>query len=134
MGDIGSEMRKRLRLLVSSPVRILLEVDEVSWVQVRLVDEGWLGIYPGHAPLLAETMAGPLRYADDDGEHALDVLSGILHVCDGKVALSIGNDEALFEAAEQFTAARFDRLARSLLLGMKAQVDMGDGDPSHDSF
>jgi len=129
-----SEVRKRLRLLVSSPVRTVLEVDGASWGQVRLADEGWLGIYPGHAPLLAETMAGPLRYADDDGEHALDVLSGILHVCDGEVALSIGDDEALFEEAEQLTVARFDRLARSLLLGMKAQVDAGDGEPSHDSF
>jgi len=71
---------KRLRLMVLTPARTLLEVEGVAWVQVRLSDGGPIGIYPGHAPLLAETVTAPLRYADEAGEHTLGLEAGILQV------------------------------------------------------
>jgi len=66
--------------MVLTPAKALLEVEEVTWVQARLADGGGIGIYPGHAPLLAETVTAPLRYADGSGEHALDLEAGILQV------------------------------------------------------
>ncbi len=126
-------MRKRLRLLVLSPVKTLLEADEVSWVQIRLADEGWLGIYPGHAPLLAETLVGPLRYADDAGEHTFDVSSGILHVQEAEVALLVGDDVPSIGAVERASTVRFDRLVRGLLAGLNAPEDAQAGESPHDA-
>jgi len=71
---------KPLRLTVLTPVETVLDVEEVAWVQARLADGGGIGIYPGHAPLLAETVTAPLRYADGSGEHALGLEAGILQV------------------------------------------------------
>jgi len=71
---------KPLRLMVLTPAKTLLEVEEATWVQARLADGGGISVYPGHAPLLAETVTAPLRYADGSGEHALDLEAGILQV------------------------------------------------------
>jgi len=71
---------KPLRLMVLTPAKMLLEVEGVAWVQARLADGGGISVYPGHAPLLAETVTAPLRYADGSGEHALDLEAGILQV------------------------------------------------------
>ncbi|MDY0019270.1 MAG: hypothetical protein RBT47_04635 [Anaerolineae bacterium] len=126
-------MRERLRLLILSPVKTLLEAGDVSWVQVRLTDEGWLGIYPGHAPLLAETLGGSLRYADDVGEHEFDVLPGILHVREGEVVLFIIDSAYLAEEVEQAPAVRFDRLARGLFSGLNVPDDAQAGELPHDA-
>ena len=66
--------------MVLTPIKTLLDVEGVAWVQVRLADGGGIGIYPGHAPLLAETVTAPLRYANGSGEHTLDLEAGILQV------------------------------------------------------
>ncbi|MCK4315602.1 MAG: F0F1 ATP synthase subunit epsilon, partial [Anaerolineae bacterium] len=71
---------KSLRLTVLTPAKTLLDVEGVAWVQARLADGGGIGIYPSHAPLLAESVTAPLRYADDSGEHTLDLEAGILQV------------------------------------------------------
>ena len=80
-------MTKSLRLTVLTPAETLLDVAEVAWVQVQLSDGGGIGIYPGHAPLLAETITAPLRYADGLGEHVLDLEAGILQVERGGVTI-----------------------------------------------
>ena len=84
-------MTKPLRLTVLTPAETLLDVEEVAWVQARLADGGGIGIYRGHAPLLAETITAPLRYADASGEHTLEVEAGILQVdSDGVTILTSG--------------------------------------------
>ncbi|MGQ9493092.1 MAG: F0F1 ATP synthase subunit epsilon [Anaerolineae bacterium] len=72
-------------LVVLTPVETLLETSGVQWIQVRLADGGEIGIWPGHAPLLAETVTAPLRYADDTGEHRISIQAGILHITPGEV-------------------------------------------------
>jgi F-type H+-transporting ATPase subunit epsilon len=82
---------KRLRLAVLTPAETLLDAGEVAWVQARLADGGGIGIYPGHAPLIAETVTAPLRYADPSGEYTLDLEAGILQVDhDGVTILTSG--------------------------------------------
>ena len=73
-------MFKRPRLMVLTPAKTLLDVEEVAWVQAQLADGGGIGIYPRHAPLLAETVTAPLRYAGESGEHTLNLEAGILQV------------------------------------------------------
>ena len=79
-------MAKGHHLTVLTPDETLFDAD-VAWVQLRLADGGGIGIYPGHAPLLAETAASTLRYADASGEHALDLEAGILEVHRGGLTL-----------------------------------------------
>lgn len=98
-----------LALTIRSPQRQLLHVDSVRWVQVPLADGGSIGILPGHAPLLAATVAAPLRYATDDGDHSLPLAAGILHI--GRKTVTIYTAE-LTDDTEQPT--RFVRLLQSL--------------------
>ncbi len=119
--------------MVLTPAKTLIEVEEVAWVHAQLADGGPIGIYPGHAPLLAETVTALLRYADGSGEHVLDLEAGILQVDrDGVTIFTSGPAQTseVLETAEVSGSARFDRLARTLLAAMQAQpggvLDSGD--------
>jgi F-type H+-transporting ATPase subunit epsilon len=111
-------MSKPLGLTVLTPAETLLDAQGVAWVQARLADGGGIGIYPGHAPLLAETITAPLRYADASGEHTLEVEAGILQVDgDGVTVLTSGRAHAseVSQPPEVLEGERFDRLAQELL-------------------
>jgi F0F1-type ATP synthase epsilon subunit len=119
---------KPLRLMVLTPAETLLDAAEVAWVQVQLSDGGGIGIYPGHAPLLAETVTALLRYADELGEHALDLKAGILQVeGDGVTIFTSGlaQTSEVLETLEVSDGKRFDRLARALLTTLQAQPGEG---------
>ena len=115
---------KRLHLAVLTPAGALLDVADVAWVQALLSDGSGLGIYPGHAPLLAETRPAALRYATAAGKHQTeDLEAGVLQV--------IGNDVLLFtggpsvgpvetSGAPVGEAQQFDRLAGALLAALPA--------------
>ena len=63
-----------------TPLETLLTVPDVAWVRLQLAD-GWpLTVYPLHAPLVAETVAAPVRYATDGGVQEVAVAEGILQV------------------------------------------------------
>jgi F0F1-type ATP synthase epsilon subunit len=124
---------KPLRLTVLTPAETLLDVEEVAWVRVHLADGGGIGIYPGHAPLLAETVTAPLCYADPLDEHALDLEAGILQVDgDGVTVFTSGpaRPSKISEIWEVSEVVRFDRLAQGLLSGMRERfpgvLDAGD--------
>jgi F0F1-type ATP synthase epsilon subunit len=116
-------MTKLLRLQVLTPAESLLEAEDVSWVQARLADGCGIGIYPGHAPLLAETVDAPLRYADEAGEHNFEVEAGILQIDDDNAVtvLTSGASRASSESstiptvAEDTEEREFHRLAEELL-------------------
>lgn len=110
-------MFEPLRLTVLTPVAALLDVTELRWVQVRLADGGGLGIFPGHAPLLAETAAAPLRYADSEGEHVLDLDAGILQITPSGVTLFTSGLQTEIPAGWNLAAEtdlHFERLAFAL--------------------
>ena len=134
-------MLKPLRLTVLTPTETLLDVEGVAWVQSHLADGGGIGIYPGHAPLLAETATAPLRYASLSGEHTLDLEAGILQVnSDGVTVFTSGPTQTFqvsetarlslraepqaedsLKSSEVSEDAHFDRLARVLLSTMREQ-------------
>jgi F0F1-type ATP synthase epsilon subunit len=119
-------MIKPLRLTVLTPAETLLDVGEAAWVQVQLSDGGGIGIYPGHAPLLAETVAAPVRYADESGEHALDLEAGILQVeLEGVTIFTSGlaQTSEVSETSEVSDGAHFDRLARALFTTLQTQPE-----------
>jgi F0F1-type ATP synthase epsilon subunit len=117
-------MSKPLRLTVLTPAETLLDVGEVAWVQACLADGGGIGIYPGHAPLLAETVTAPLRYADPSGEHTREVEAGILQVDGSGVTIltsGLVQTSEVSQPSEVLEGTRFDRLAQALVSILEAQ-------------
>jgi len=124
---------KPLHLTVLTPAETLLDAGQVEWIKLQLADGGGIGIWPGHAPLLAETVVAPLRYADAKGEHTLDLDAGILYIepdrvtvftsgLVGKAASAINASHVPSPAKDQ-QDAHFDRLARTLLTTLGAQPE-----------
>jgi len=73
-------LKDRLTLVVVTPEKKLLEVETKS-VRVLLADGGSMGILPGHAKLIAATLAGDLDYLDIQGNKSrIKLGSGILLV------------------------------------------------------
>jgi len=132
-----------LRFSVLTPGKTLLDVANVSKVRLKLADNGWLSIYPRHAPLLAETLAGPVTYtttgARDEAEatFSLSLSESILQIEENNVTLFSGGEltaatAIMGEESDADTvdadAAHFDRLARVLMLSLQALPTEALGD------
>jgi F0F1-type ATP synthase epsilon subunit len=116
-----------LHLNVLTPAEMLLQVEKAEWVRARLADGAGISIYPGHAPLLAETVTAALRYSDALGEHAFDARAGILQIRDNHVTVFTSGGS---QTAERLTPSavseerRFTRLAEEL----QARLETEDSD------
>jgi len=124
-------MARTIRLEVLNPAQTLLATDRAQWVRLRLADGTRLSIYPGHAPLLAETVAAPLRYADGDGEHVFRAGAGILRVRGDRVTVFTSHESATEGEPETLAVSverRFERLARELTAKLEREEDGGLGD------
>jgi F0F1-type ATP synthase epsilon subunit len=114
-----------LRLVVWTPSERLIDAEQVEWVHLELVDDRTLTIWPRHAPLLAETAAGAVRYADLEGTHTVDLLSGVVHVRNDVVSLylpgtlgsAVGEDAQPIKGEE----TGFERLARTMLRALETR-------------
>jgi F0F1-type ATP synthase epsilon subunit len=106
-------MTDPIHLKVMSPSKTYLDVQDVVYASIRLADGGSIGIWPGHAPLLAETVAAPLVYRIGLDESSIDVQAGILMIEEGSVTvLTSGSGE--YEISDP-GAKRFDRLGSELI-------------------
>ena len=98
-----------LHLQLVSPERILVDED-VDEVQIPGLD-GYLGILPGHAPLLSELKpGGVLSYKSAGGEKLLAVFGGFVEVQPDRVRILADAAERKEEinvaaAREQLTKA-----------------------------
>ena len=78
-------MAEFLQLEIVTPDR-LVEKDTVSEVEIPGRD-GYLGILPGHAPLITELGVGEIRYRGDGMQYRLAVAWGFAEVLPGKVTI-----------------------------------------------
>src|SRR5579863_3495408 len=73
-------------LQLVSPERVLVD-EQVEEVQIPGLD-GYMGVLPGHAPLLSELMAGGvLTYRAASGEKVLAVYGGFVEVQPDRVRI-----------------------------------------------
>ena len=93
-------MAEAIELEVATPERAMVS-EQVADVQVPGQD-GYLGILPGHAPLLSLLGAGALSYAGGGARHFLAVQGGLVEVLSGHVRV-LAN---LAERAEDIDVAR----------------------------
>jgi F0F1-type ATP synthase epsilon subunit len=116
--------------VLAPPGRMVLQVEGVQRVRVMLADGGWLSIYPGHMPLLAETLAGLVTYITDSGTKTVDLAGGIVQI--GKRGVTLFANDVVLSAEEDAAldtsqdaaheAATFDRLAQVLLISLGAHT------------
>lgn len=64
-----------------------LELEQVERLQVMLEDGSWLGIRPGHAPMIAATSDGELKVRQDGTDQKVAVKAGILTLSDNLVSI-----------------------------------------------
>lgn len=78
---------KRLKLEVLSLGSGGLNIEGISAMQVWLADGSWLGMHPGHAPLVTATADGELKYRQDGEEIIVQIRGGILTLKDDLVSI-----------------------------------------------
>ena len=131
-------MPDRLEFTVLTPSGPVVDGVRASKVRIRLVDGFLLSVYPHHAPILGETMAGEVLYVTQGQSKSLDLHGGIFHVTGDRIAiyttgrLGEAGGPAL-GAPIQDEADRFDRLTEVLMteLGADPQGVFGP-DPTDD--
>lgn len=71
-------MADTFQLEVATPERLLVD-EQVSRAELP-GEKGYLGILPGHAPLLSALGAGVLTYAGSSGDRVLAIFGGFVEV------------------------------------------------------
>ena len=64
-----------------------MRLENISSLQLFLADGSWLGLRPGHAPLVTATGDGELKYRQDGDEQTVQVKGGILTLRDDLVSI-----------------------------------------------
>jgi F-type H+-transporting ATPase subunit epsilon len=103
-----------IRLDFVTPDRLVAH-DEVTAVTIP-GKNGYLGILPGHAPLLTELAAGKLEYSSGGAKHTLVVNWGFAEVLGDRVIVLVQSaeraEEIDVERAEKAKNRAEDRLKR----------------------
>ena len=103
-----------IRLDIVTPDRLVAH-DEVTAVTIP-GKTGYLGILPGHAPLLTELAAGKLEYSSGGAKHTLVVNWGFAEVLGDRVIVLVQSaeraEEIDVERAEKAKNRAEDRLKR----------------------
>lgn len=115
-------MADALELEVATPERELVK-ERVSEVEVRGKD-GYMGILPGHAPLLGELGSGQLTYVVGRRRLALAVHSGFLEVLDDHVRV-------LADAAERAEDIDVERARTALRRAREEVLNPPAGSDNH---
>ena len=109
-----------LTLEVATPTRLVVAetVDEV----VVPGSEGYFGVLPGHAPLLATLGVGELMYRKGTAQYHLALTGGFAEVRNDKVIILAENAERPDEIDRE-RAQRAKERAERLLSGREADID-----------
>src|SRR5215469_4407216 len=111
----------KIELEVVTPQRLVLHED-VKWIQMPARD-GYIGVLPGHAPLITELGIGVLTYRTNGQPHLLTVMQGYAEVLPDRVIV-------LAEISER--AAEID-LQRSRSAKQRAEAELAKaGSPDVD--
>jgi F-type H+-transporting ATPase subunit epsilon len=108
-------MADTLLLQVVSPERVLVE-EQATEIQIPASD-GFIGVLPGHAPLLSSLMSGGvLTYRAEGREKVLAVYGGFVEVLPDRVRV-------LADSAEHKEEIDIDEARRKLDKALKAMTE-----------
>lgn len=106
-------MAEKLLLEIASPERLLVK-EEVTDVQVP-AESGYLGVYPGHAPLIAQLAPGELVYNTGTRKGGVFVGGGYVEIRDDQVRILADSaenaDEIDLARAEAALKRSMDRMS-----------------------
>ena len=108
-----------LTLEIATPERLLFN-DQVSEAEVPGRD-GYIGILPGHAPLISELAAGVLRYVKGGNTVHLSVLGGFVEILDDHVRVLA--DSAMRKEEINVDQARADLKRAQDLMSNPSDID-----------
>lgn len=103
-----------LTLRVLSPDGSSLKADHLLEVLIPLADGGPIGIRPKHAPLIAETVSGPVRYQTNDEILEIELLAGILSIRDNVVTILTAGEMPETEDSSKSSSDPYEKLSRML--------------------
>ena len=106
----------KLSLKVLSPEGAIIEIDNLTAVNVPLADGGSIGVREGHAPLIAETIRGTVRYRTEQNEDEVKLHAGVLDIRNNIVTIiTTGEDKEISPEGEQPSTTPYDRLMQTLI-------------------
>ena len=82
---------KLLSLHIIAPDEELVNLAGIKRISLKLLDGSRMSIYPEHAPLLALTSDGPIKYFADDREYEFNTASGIIEINNNVVSIFTEN-------------------------------------------
>jgi F-type H+-transporting ATPase subunit epsilon len=114
-------LSKYIELEIVTPEKHVL-AETVDYVEVP-GQEGYMGILPGHAPLLSELGFGTLSYRKDSDVQYFAVLGGFVEVLPGRVIVLADACERAGEIDVDRARAALERAKSELAKGSSADKD-----------
>lgn len=106
----------KLTLSVLTPEGMVFTKEGLDSVNIPLADGCPIGIRPGHAPLIAETVKGAIRYRSINQEDQIHLHAGVLEIREDVIMLlTAGEIEKTPEALGEPVTTEYDRLMKTLI-------------------
>ena len=118
--DDGPRMTETFKLEIVTPEKRVVDT-EAEEVQIP-GKNGYLGVLPGHAPLITELAVGEISYRENSSEQRLAVAWGFAEVLPNRVTI-------LAETAERPSEIDVERARKAK---ERAEQRLSGGDPSVD--
>ena len=108
--------RKSIFLRVMSPEGIIHEYENLTAVNIPLVNGYTLGVRPGHAPIIGETRQGKIVYRSNTSESQLELHGGVFELRNDEITIfAAGEVIELDSDLSSPTEISYDRLMQNLL-------------------
>ncbi|NLC76002.1 MAG: F0F1 ATP synthase subunit epsilon [Clostridia bacterium] len=114
-------MTKKITLEVVTPERVVVR-EQVDSLVVPAA-EGYLGVLPGHAPIVAQLSIGVLSYKQDGKETTAAVSGGFMEVAGDKAVL-LADTAELANEIDVDRALRAKERAEERLANRQANLDV----------
>jgi len=103
-----------LTLKVLTPEGSLIDQGNLMGITLPLANDYPIGIRPGHAPLIAETVQGRIKYRKSGEISTIDLHAGVVEIRDNVVTILTPGE---IDKTEQVSATEkeYDRLMRTLV-------------------
>lgn len=112
---------EKIELEVVTPQRLVLHED-VKWIEMPARD-GYIGILPGHAPLITELGIGVFTYRSNGQSHLLTVMQGYAEVLPDRVIVLAEISERAAEIDVDRTRTAMQRAQAELANAASPDVD-----------
>lgn len=114
-----------LVLKVITPEGLIIQKTHLNAINIPLAGVSSIGVRPGHAPLIAETAQGTVRYRDADSEEKINLYSGVLEIKNNVVTiLSAGEIEISSSKAVESPENKYKRLMQTLVKQIEIDNDV----------